>query len=340
VKINNAKKWAWLVAILLPLVPTACQGEASALNPHGEGAAHIANLWVIMLIIGAAVYVQVVSLCFMALFRRKAAKIEENDAPDVSPPSRSAMLFIIANGIAIPIVIITVVFGFNLVTLAALSPANATPDLTIEVIGHRWWWEVRYPHHNVVTANEIFIPTGTRVELRLTSEDVIHSLWIPSLNGKTDLIPVQSNRMSLYTDEVGEYRGFCAELCGIQHARMLFRVIAQPPDDFEGWIAKQQRDAPVPQDELTLRGQQIFLGSACVYCHTVRGTSASGVIGPDLTHIASRRTLGAGVLQNTRANLAGWIVDPQAIKPGNLMPPMYLEGDALQALLAYLETLQ
>jgi cytochrome c oxidase subunit II len=340
VKINNSKKWVWLVAILLPVVLTACQGEASALNPRGEGAAHIANLWIIMLIIGAVVYVQVISLFFMALFRRRATKSEDNDAPDISSPSRNAQMFIIANGIAIPIVIITVVFGFNLITLAALSPANAASDLTIEVIGHRWWWEVRYPHHDVVTANEIYIPTGTQVELRLTSEDVIHSLWIPSLNGKTDLIPGQSNRMSLYTDEAGEYRGFCAELCGIQHARMLFRVIAQPPEDFEKWIAQQQHDAPVPQDELILRGQQIFLGSACVYCHTVRGTSASGVIGPDLTHIASRRTLGAGVLPNTRANLAGWIVDPQAIKPGNLMPPMYLEGDALQALLAYLETLQ
>jgi cytochrome c oxidase subunit II len=336
----HSLKWASRIAAALLLTLTSCQGEASALNPRGEGATHIANLWVIMLIIGALVYVQVIALCFTALFHKRNSNNDDTVIPDVSPPSRSARNFIVANGIAIPIVILTVVFGFNLMTLAALSPSNGTTDLTIEVIGHRWWWEVRYPHHNVVTANEIYIPTGAHVELRLASEDVIHSLWIPALNGKADLIPGQSNRLILYTDQAGEYRGMCAELCGVQHARMLLRVIAQPPDDFDGWVARQQQEAPVPQDELTMRGQQIFLGAACVYCHTIRGTSASGVIGPDLTHIASRRTLGAGAVPNTRGNLAGWIVDPQSIKPGNLMPPMYLEGEALQALLAYLETLQ
>jgi cytochrome c oxidase subunit 2 len=240
----------------------------------------------------------------------------------------------------LPLVILTIVFGLNLNTLAALSPAGVTPELTIEVVGHRWWWEVRYPHQSVVTANEIHIPTGTRVELRLSSEDVIHSLWIPELNGKADLIPGASNRMTLYTEKTGEYRGACAELCGVQHAYMLFRVIAHPPAEFEQWIAQQQEPAPQPQDEVTLRGQQIFLGAACVYCHNIDGTSASGVIGPDLTHLASRKWLGAGVVPNTRGNLGGWIIDPQGVKPGNLMPPMYLEGDDLQALLAYLETLE
>jgi cytochrome c oxidase subunit II len=326
----------WL-GVLLTLILAACQGESSALNPHGEGAQHIANLFVVMLIIGAVVYIQVLSIFFMALFHRRTAS---DDSPDVSPPSRSARTFIIANGIAIPIVILTVVFGLNLVTLAALSPTNATSELTIEVIGHRWWWEVRYPHHDVVTANEIYIPTGTHVELRLTSEDVIHSVWLPNLNGKADMIPGQTNHLMLYTEEAGEYRGVCAELCGVQHARMLFYVVAQPPDEFAQWIARQQQPAPMPQDELTLRGQQIFLGAACVYCHSIRGTNASGVIGPDLTHIGSRLTLGAGAVPNTRGHLAGWVIDPQAIKPGNLMPPMYLEGDDLQALLAYLETLQ
>jgi cytochrome c oxidase subunit 2 len=294
-----------------------------------------------MLIVGAVVYVQVLALFFLALFRRRAAVANQSDdLPDTSPPSRSAQTFIIANGIAIPIVILTIIFGFNLVTLSALSPAEAAPTLTIEVIGHRWWWEVRYPQHGVVTANEIHIPTSTDVELRLTSSDVIHSLWIPALNGKTDMIPGQSHRMFLRADEAGEYRGMCAELCGVQHARMQFQLIAQPYEDFEEWILQQQQPAPIPEDEVTLRGQQIFLGAACVYCHTIRGTSATGVIGPDLTHIASRSTLGAGALPNTPGSLAGWIIDPQASKPGNLMPPMYLESDDLQALLAYFETLQ
>jgi cytochrome c oxidase subunit 2 len=318
---------------------TACQGGNSFLNPRGEGAIHIANLWWIMLIIATVIYGAVLILLALALFRRSKRGALTDQTPNVEPPSRNSQRFIIINGIAIPLVVLVVVFGLNLNTLLALSPAGAEPALTIEVIGHRWWWEVRYPHHNIITANEIHIPTATRVELRLTSEDVIHSLWVPELNGKADLIPGQNNRMTLYTDHAGEYRGACAELCGVQHAFMLFTVVAQPPDEFEQWLAQQQQPAPVPQDEIALRGQQIFLGSACVYCHTINGTSASGVIGPDLTHLASRSHLGAGVIPNTRGNLAGWIVDPQGVKPGNLMPPMYLEGDDLQALLAYLETL-
>ncbi|MBC8171060.1 MAG: cytochrome c oxidase subunit II [Anaerolineae bacterium] len=325
------------LALLGVWLLTGCQGENSFLNPRGEGATHIANLWWIMLIIGAVVYLQVLAFLALALFRRKSS---EDDKPDISPPSLRSRNFIIANGIALPIVILTIVFGFNLVTLSRLSPANAVSEITIEVIGHRWWWEVRYPDHNIVTANEIYIPTGTQVELRLTSADVIHSLWVPALNGKTDLIPGQTNRMFLYTDQPGEYHGMCAELCGIQHARMHFYVVAQQPEDFEQWLVEQQQPAPIPRDEFILRGQQIFLGAACVYCHTVSGTGASGVIGPDLTHLASRTRLGAGVVPNTPGNLAGWIIDSQAIKPGNLMPPIYIESDDLQALLAYLETLQ
>lgn len=337
--ILSRKNCFWLTLILLLLL-TACQGEMSALDPHGEGAMHIADLWIVMLIIGAVVYLQVISFLILALFHRRSPNTSEIGPPDVSPPSHTARMFIIANGIAIPIAILTIVFGFNLATLASLSPANTTSTLTIEVIGHRWWWEIRYPQHNVVTANEIYIPVGTRVELRLTSGDVIHSVWVPSLNGKADMIPGQSNTMHLYTDEVGEYRGVCAELCGIQHTNMQFYVIAQLPEDFEQWIVHQQQPAPVPQDELTMRGQQIFLGAACVYCHTINGTSATGIIGPDLTHFGSRLTLGAGAALNTTGNLGGWIIDPQSIKPGNLMPPMYLEGEDLQALLVYLDSLQ
>jgi cytochrome c oxidase subunit 2 len=327
----------WILFALL-FILSACQEPNSVFNPRGEGAEQIADLWLLMLVIGTLVFVQVVVLLLFALFRNRTSK-ELTQLADTSPPSRSQQSFIIANGIAIPVVILTIVFGLNLATLAALSPPNTNPDLLIEVIGHRWWWEVRYPDHNVVTANEIYIPTGKRVELRLTSEDVIHSLWIPALNGKIDLIPGQSNQMHLLTHEAGEYTGMCAELCGIQHAKMRLPVIAQPQDDFDQWIAIHQQAAPEPEDAVARRGQQIFLGAACVYCHTIRGTSASGVIGPDLTHLASRSTLGAGAAPNTPGHLAGWIIDSQAIKPGNLMPPVYLEGDDLQALLTYLETL-
>jgi cytochrome c oxidase subunit 2 len=333
-------KGHFLLRIFLILMLAACQGEMSVFDPHGTDAVHIANLWMVMLIIGAVVYLQVISLLIMALFHRRESGTSEIGPPDTRPASSRARAFIVVNGIAIPIAILSVVFGLNLVTLVSLASPNTTSQLTIEVVGHRWWWEIRYLDYNFVTANEIYIPTGTRVELRLTSGDVIHSLWVPSLNGKADMIPGQSNTMHLYTDEVGEYHGVCAELCGVQHAMMQFNVFAQPPEDFEAWIAQQQQPAPVPEDEQTLRGQQIFLGAACVYCHTIRGTSASGVIGPDLTHLASRSTIGAGVIENTPGNLAGWIIDSQSIKPGNLMPPVYIEGEDLQALLAYLETLR
>lgn len=304
----------------LTMLLAGCQQAPSMLEPRGEGARHIANLWWIMLTIAAVIYVEVLLFTGLALLRGRKAADPHDVTPVVAPDSRNSRLFIIANGIIIPLVILIFVFGLNLNTLAALSPARAEPELVIEVIGHRWWWEVRYPHHDLVIANEIHIPTGTRVELRLTSEDVIHSLWVPELNGKTDLIPGQSNRMTLYTDEAGEYRGACAELCGVQHAKMLFYVIAQPPDEFEQWVAQQQQPAPQPATELVQRGQQIFLGAACVYCHAIEGTNASGVIGPDLTHLASRKTLAAGAIPNTRGNLAGWIIDPQGIKPGNEMP--------------------
>ena len=332
------KRLGILICLLLMSFSVYGQ-EASVLDPHGEQAREIANLWSVMLFIAIAVYGQVLSLFFMGLFRRRR-DFDENDTPDISPPSRNTHLFIIANGVAIPVVILVIVFALNLATLLDLSPSNNSSELRIEVIGHRWWWEVRYPDHNIVTANEILIPTNTEVELRLTSADVIHSFWVASLNGKADLIPNRSNRMRLYTETEGEYLGQCAELCGVQHARMRAYVIAVPMAEFEEWISQQQEPAPMPENDELLRGQQIFLGAACVYCHTIRGTSATGVIGPDLTHIGSRRTLGAGIIPNTRANLSGWIIDPQSIKPGNLMPPMYLEAEDLQALVAYLESLQ
>jgi len=332
------KRLGILICLLLMCFSVYGQ-EASVLDPHGEQARDIANLWSVMLFIAIAVYGQVLSLFFMGLFRRRR-NFDENDTPDISPPSRNTHLFIIANGVAIPVVILVIVFALNLITLLDLSPSNSSSELRIEVIGHRWWWEVRYPDHNIITANEILIPINTEVELRLTSADVIHSFWVASLNGKVDLIPNRSNRLRLYTETEGEYLGQCAELCGDQHARMRAYVIAVPMAEFEQWISQQQEPAPLPENDELLRGQQIFLGAACVYCHTIRGTSASGVIGPDLTHIGSRRTLGAGIIPNTRANLSGWIIDPQSIKPGNLMPPMYLEAEDLQALVAYLESLQ
>lgn len=219
-------------------------------------------------------------------------------------------------------------------------PENA---LVVEVRGYQWWWRYAYALPNgdtVVTANEIHVPVGQPVILKMTSADVIHSFWVPQLHGKIEMVPGWTNVIHLEADEPGIYFGKCAEFCGVQHANMEFLVIAQEEDDFQGWLEQQRSSAAQPEDDLTRKGQQVFLGSACVYCHTIRGTNASGRLGPDLTHLASRRTIGARMLENNHGNLAGWTVNSQAIKPGNHMPPMQLEPESLQALLVYLESLE
>jgi cytochrome c oxidase subunit 2 len=209
----------------------------------------------------------------------------------------------------------------------------------VHITGHQWWWHVRYPDEQVITANEVHLPAGVPVRLAVTSEDVIHSFWMPQIAGKVDVIPGKTNSITILAEQPGVYRGMCAEFCGAPHARMHFLVVVEPPADFARWLDGQRRVPPPPTDSLVQRGQQVFFRATCAECHAVRGTAA-GTRGPDLTHVASRRTLGAGTQPNTRANLAGWTVDAQAMKPGNKMPSIPLAGDDLQALLAYLESLE
>jgi cytochrome c oxidase subunit 2 len=199
---------------------------------------------------------------------------------------------------------------------------------------------VVYPDQGIITANEIYIPVGEPVRIELTSEDVNHSFWVPELHGKLDMIPGRTNVFWLEAEQAGDFWGICAEFCGVQHANMLFLVIAQPADDFDTWLAAQQQAAVPPNDELTQFGHQIFIDASCDSCHAIAGTDAVGRLGPDLTHMASRRTLAAGILENNLGNLGGWIINPQHIKPGNLMPSSDLSGPELQALLAYLQSLE
>lgn len=212
--------------------------------------------------------------------------------------------------------------------------------MTVQVSGHQWWWEVRYPQQGFATANEIHIPVGQPIRLELTSADVVHNFWVPELHGKIDMTPGKVNTLWLQADQAGVYRGKCAEYCGTQHAKMELIVVADPPEQFGAWLARQQQPAPEPAELLAQQGQQVFLRSSCVYCHAVRGTSANSTFGPDLTHLASRRTLGAGALENITGNLAGWITNPHSIKPGNKMPAVVLAPEDLNALLAYLATLE
>ena len=214
----------------------------------------------------------------------------------------------------------------------------------MRVTGHQWWWQVDYqdPIHSrrLTTANEIHVPVGRRVRLEVRSADVIHSFWAPNLHGKIDLIPGYGGATSFRADRAGVYRGRCAEYCGLQHAKMDFVIVAEPPERFAAWYEAQLRSAPAPADTLQQKGQQVFLSKGCALCHTIRGTPAGSRVGPDLTHLASRRTIAAGTLPNTRGHLAGWVSDPQKIKPGVKMPPNQLASDELHALLDYLQSLK
>jgi cytochrome c oxidase subunit 2 len=214
----------------------------------------------------------------------------------------------------------------------------------VRVIARQWWWELQYqadpPSQMVITANELHIPVGKPVLLELESRDVIHSFWVPALHGKRDLIPGHPSTTYLRADQPGVYRGQCAEFCGDQHARMGLLVVAEPPEVFQQWLAHARAPAPEPADEVTRRGREVFLRGPCVMCHAVSGTIAAATNGPDLTHVAGRRTLAGATVANVPGNLAGWILDAQAIKPGNHMPPLPLPAPDLQALLAYLETLR
>jgi cytochrome c oxidase subunit 2 len=212
------------------------------------------------------------------------------------------------------------------------------------VNGHQWWWEVQYAdtavHDRFTTANEIHVPVGEPVLFVLTAQDVIHSIWVPNLAGKKDLIPGYTSSMWFQADTAGVYRGQCAEFCGAQHAKMALFIVAEPRARFDRWVAQQRQTAATPADSVAGHGYEVFVTSSCVMCHSIEGTTAGSHSGPDLTHLAGRRTIAAGSLPNTRANLAEWIMDPQRIKPGSNMPPTVLPPKDLDALLTYLQGLK
>jgi cytochrome c oxidase subunit 2 len=214
----------------------------------------------------------------------------------------------------------------------------------IEVTGHQWWWELGYrgasPSDNFTSANELHVPVGRPVVIRLKADDVIHSLWVPSLAGKKDLIPGRTATMNFRADQPGRYRGQCAEFCGYQHAFMAFEVIAEPPAAYEAWAAAQRQPAPEPSDPTTRRGQEVFMRGACIMCHAIEGTTAAARKGPDLSHVGGRSTIAAGTLPNRPAEMARWIANPQDFKPGTNMPATSLSSDDMNALVAYLGSLR
>ena len=305
----------------------------------GPAAERIGELAWAMTLVGAAVFVAFcVALAYALVHRRVPAE------PPAPERERRGARAIVLLGAIVPAVILVPLFAWTIGTLAALDPRAREPDLVVEVVGKQWWWELRYPGRGpgqgFVAANELHVPAGRRVELRLVSSDVIHSFWVPELHGKTDLIPGRRNITWIEASRPGVYGGQCAEYCGAQHAHMGLLVVAMPPAEYERWAAAQRRPAADPSEAAGKRGRELFLGSACATCHAVRGTPAAGGVGPDLTHLASRRTLAAGLLPNTPGHLAGWIANPDALKPGTLMPRVPLAAGELHLITHYLRSLE
>ncbi len=307
-------------------------GLQSMLAPHGPDAAMIAGLAWVLFAGAAAIFAAVMALAAYAVFARRdrAARL----------PPRA---LIVGGGIVFPALTLAALLAY---TVARSAPAReaAAPALRIQVTGHQWWWRVRYldaqGRRDFSTANEIRIPVGRPVELVLGSDDVLHSFWVPALAGKLDMIPGRETRLTLRADRAGQYRGQCAEYCGGPHALMAFFVVADEAPAHERWMQAQREPARNAAGEASEAGARLF-ASHCAGCHTVRGTAAAGTLGPDLTHVGSRLTLGAALLPNNAGTLEAWIASSQHLKPGNLMPSFgSLSAPELRALAAYLGALR
>ncbi|HEX2177735.1 MAG TPA: cytochrome c oxidase subunit II [Nocardioidaceae bacterium] len=301
------------------------------LSPAGPKADSVAVLWWILFWISVAVSVVVIAMMlWAALFRRKETTVKHD----------SGQRFVLVLGVAIPAAILIGTFGLSVGGIAGNADPPTSTQVTIEVTGHRWWWEVRYPEAGFATANEIHVPAGTPVRLRLRTADVIHSFWVPELMPKIDLLPRRVNETWFSADHPGVYRGQCAEFCGTQHSHMAFSVVAQPPAAFQAWLDQQSAPVTAPDTEQERQGLAVLESSSCATCHTVRGTEADGDLGPDLTHVGSRDRLAAGAIPNTFGYMAGWVSNSQTVKPGNLMPPQQLTPDELRAVVTYLQSLE
>jgi cytochrome c oxidase subunit 2 len=313
---------------------SGCTGNQSALEAAGTSASALKQLIVLIVVVCALVWLLVMLVLAWSLLRshrNRGAAGNDRKARAVVAIGVAATVFIIA-GLTIA----------SFYTTRKIGPSSEAA-LTVTVRGQQWWWQFIYPGdgsgREFQTANELHIPVGKDVKLRLESADVIHSFWVPSLAGKLDLIPGRTNELTLHADRPGIYRGQCAEYCGLQHSHMAVLVIAEDEASYKHWLQGQQRER-LPPANSQVAAEAAFMSKPCAACHTIRGTSANGTTGPDLTHIGSRQTIAAGLLPNTRGSLAAWIADPQTLKPGNNMPLVPLSSEELKQVSAYLESLK
>jgi cytochrome c oxidase subunit II len=312
----------------------------SALDPASAQASSIAGLWWLMLVVATAVFVIVLGFIAVAIYRSSTGRT----SAAAGSTSEHALTRSVEVAVALTVLILIGLLVASIITERATESVQASSALTIEITGHQWWWEIQYddavPSRRVTTANEVHIPIGRPVVFKVTSRDVIHSFWVPNLQGKRDLIPGMTTAIWMKAERAGIFRGQCAEFCGLQHARMALEVIAEPEADFGRWLEGMRQPAREPLDAATEHGRAVFMQARCATCHKITGTDANGQVAPDLTHVGARRTLAAGTLPNTREHLAEWIRDPQASKPGNQMPPNPLPRADMDALVQYLTTLQ
>jgi cytochrome c oxidase subunit II len=326
----SVRRWAAALAVVVCLAGCA-ESAPSTLDAAGTGARRVEGLWWLLFWISVVGVLEVFALLGWALWRRRH---------DVRVRAGDATPFVGVLGVGIPFIVLVAVYGVGLRDLNALVRPPTEPQLSVEVIGHRWWWEVRYPEvAGAVTANEIHIPVDQSVRVRLRTADVQHSFWVPQLMPKTDLIAGKVNETWLNAERTGTFRGLCAEYCGLQHANMSLVVVAQPADEFTTWLRDLAAPVPSALTDQQRRGQAVFEANACAACHTVRGTTATGMVGPDLTTIGSRWSIGAGAAPNDVGHLGGWVVNPQTLKPGSQMPPQPVPASDLPDLLSYLQTL-
>lgn len=330
------------IAALLLFLP-GCRVAQSMVDTNGPAANTISELiWTIFLGFSAVAVIMWILIAWMAL-RRRNGTIE----PHAPLDSAGGHYWIWIGGFAIPFVILAAVFiaGVQAMSRFPVHDGSVLPPADIQIVGHQWWWEVHYlngpENQQFTTANEIHIPVGKTVDINLTSQDVIHSFWVPRLNGKFDLIPGQNNRIRIEASAPGEYRGQCAEFCGAQHAHMIILVVAQPEKEYNEWRMHQLQPAALPVTPQQTSGQALFLAKPCALCHEIAGTDAHGQVAPNLTHIASRHGIAANSLRNDTANLAAWVTHAQSLKPGAEMPNVtQFSGQELQDLVAYLQHLQ
>jgi cytochrome c oxidase subunit 2 len=332
-----------ILALSLSCSLTGCGGSQSSLDPQGPEAARLSELfWYFTSVCGAVWLGVLMALAWVVYRPLTRSKNPEPLAVDAAGDQRAS--FIVGGLVAATAVILVVLTLWSYLATRRLAQDLDNNALRLEVTGYQWWWDVSYddqePTRTFSTANEIHVPIGKRVRIKLKAADVIHSFWVPNLAGKQDLIPGQENEITFTVANPGIYRGQCAEFCGLQHAHMALLVIADPPDVFEAWRNEQIEPAHIPSDPKEARGERVFDTHACMMCHTIRGTDAGGRSGPDLTHFGRRKTIAAASLPNDRGTLAAWIANPEAIKPGNKMPMVPLNPDELDALTAYLEALR